>query len=824
MAKNEQQANLNFEISAHVVRQLGEELVTDEITAIMELVKNAYDADADWVKVSIYTDKIDGRIEIQDNGFGMDYTDIKNGWLYISMSRKKTMKEGLKVTEKGRAPLGEKGLGRLSTQKLGYQMQMVTGKANEIIWHQVSFNWEDFNESIELSAVKVNYSTSPKSAKEKGTTLVIKNLRNRAIWEKKEIDRFRGQLSQLIFPFKDKRPFDVYLSVDAVSLDLDEINENLRKAAIGRFGFSFDRKKLIVKGQIRLSKLVGNERERYIQLIQPDNGADFFKFLTDSHKNRKYFLDNLKYNNGRDGWFVNFSIELDWKTAFSDKAMVFNEVEKLNEPANPGAFEGEIDDYNLKEDKDFQVIFESFSEYKELVKNQTGVRIFRDGFGLKPFGFNQNDWLQLSKGQTSGGSYYGLRPQNVIGYVLISTYENINLKEKTDREGFIDSPYSRNFFQITDKAITEINRVYENIRRSYNDYQKIYAAEKGNIKSISDSGKRLHEAAKIATKADEKVKNMTEEFHQASLKMKAEVERIVNNPLFAKESETSVIPILKQVEGVLNRGSQLLKDINDLLPLAKQLQSDADYLLPKIEGLEDQLAQFSELAGLGLTAESLTHELYNVLDRISNQTEQLVKKIKGMNNVDAVFLVYIEQVKGFTKNIRSQINHLAPSLKYNREQKQEIRVSAFVQDLKTYFENRFSAQKIGFNVNIRQDFIILMNLGKLTQVFDNLLLNSEYWLKERQKSESKFDASVTIEIDEPLIRIYDNGFGVNSEVESSIFQPFVTTKPRSIGRGLGLFITQQILESQGSEIYLLPQRNSLGQRYIFQINFNSVNK
>ncbi|MBK9017986.1 MAG: hypothetical protein IPM82_30270 [Saprospiraceae bacterium] len=85
-------------------------------------------------------------------------------------------------------------------------------------------------------------------------------------------------------------------------------------------------------------------------------------------------------------------------------------------------------------------------DYKTFIKNQTGVRVFRDGFGIKPFGFNQNDWLGLGKGQTSGGSFYGLRPHNVIGFVLISVYENIKLVEKTDREGFQDSPYSQNFF------------------------------------------------------------------------------------------------------------------------------------------------------------------------------------------------------------------------------------------------------------------------------------------------------------------------------------------------------------------------------------------
>ena len=120
---------LHFDISAAVVRQLGEELVSDEVTAIIELVKNSYDADASYANVIVdnhnFLDEKDlfygpgnnvkpGYIIIEDNGTGMTYDEIKNGWLTISYSHKREMnKRGEVSPKKGRSQLGEKGLGAL---------------------------------------------------------------------------------------------------------------------------------------------------------------------------------------------------------------------------------------------------------------------------------------------------------------------------------------------------------------------------------------------------------------------------------------------------------------------------------------------------------------------------------------------------------------------------------------------------------------------------------------------------------------------------------------------------------------------------------------
>ncbi len=122
--------DVRFDINPHIVRQLGGELVPDDITALMELVKNAYDADSPYVRISINTKEPyeeeslkypnnKGYIVIEDGGFGMNETVILKSWLTISYSQKRADENNVKPkTPLGRTPLGDKGLGRLSTQRL----------------------------------------------------------------------------------------------------------------------------------------------------------------------------------------------------------------------------------------------------------------------------------------------------------------------------------------------------------------------------------------------------------------------------------------------------------------------------------------------------------------------------------------------------------------------------------------------------------------------------------------------------------------------------------------------------------------------------------
>ena len=111
-----------------------------------------------------------------------------------------------------------------------------------------------------------------------------------------------------------------------------------------------------------------------------------------------------------------------------------------------------------------------------------------------------------------------------------------------------------------------------------------------------------------------------------------------------------------------------------------------------------------------------------------------------------------------------------------------------------------------------------MNKGKFIQIFDNLINNSIYWLQDIDSP------SITVTVDKPWIYFEDNGHGIDPTVETTLFEPFVTRKPRTKGRGLGLFIIRQLLDAYGCEIILSDERNNEGRLYKFAILFSSIIK
>jgi C4-dicarboxylate-specific signal transduction histidine kinase len=116
----------------------------------------------------------------------------------------------------------------------------------------------------------------------------------------------------------------------------------------------------------------------------------------------------------------------------------------------------------------------------------------------------------------------------------------------------------------------------------------------------------------------------------------------------------------------------------------------------------------------------------------------------------------------------------------------------------------------------------MMNKGRLIQVIDNIVNNSLYWIKARKEQDPIYEPQISIVLDKPWVYIYDNGYGISNSVEDSLFEPFVTTKPRGKGRGLGLFIIRQLLDAVGCSIILEQERNEHKNRYKFAINLSNV--
>ena len=155
-------ANIRF--SPNILKRLGEELNPNPDQGILELVKNAYDADADSCVVEMVDiNEPGGKIIITDDGHGMTPSEISNNWLVLGRSEK----EKTKPTKKGRTPAGSKGLGRLSALRLGNKVELTTvKKGGHKKQNSLSINWDDYLNVDTVEDVKIEINSSALSKKE----------------------------------------------------------------------------------------------------------------------------------------------------------------------------------------------------------------------------------------------------------------------------------------------------------------------------------------------------------------------------------------------------------------------------------------------------------------------------------------------------------------------------------------------------------------------------------------------------------------------------------------------------------------------------------
>jgi signal transduction histidine kinase len=419
-----------------------------------------------------------------------------------------------------------------------------------------------------------------------------------------------------------------------------------------------------------------------------------------------------------------------------------------------------------------------------------------------------------------------LRPRNVIGYVALTARENSQLQEKTDREGFVDSPYSRNFLLIMGRFVKILDVLFNNLRRSYNEFKKQYSTQKTGPAFSDNVFEEMRQTSLSAQAIESQVTKLGQGLDQITDSVKEIVSKVQQTPILATQDEIRLSPILSEAGEKLSDARNVIQELRSLLGRMKNLEIRAIALEAEMGILQDQLTQFSELAGLGLTAEALSHEIHTIAENLASKTKILTETIKAKRTSDSDIVTYTEYVHSAISALRKQLSHLAPSLRYVRETKDQISILAFFNELREFYTGKAGRFK-GSGIDIKlekpfDNFSILINKGKLTQITDNILLNSEYWLKEAVRRKEITDPIIAIRSDYPFLSIFDNGVGIDQSLENSLFQPFVTTKPKNIGRGLGLFIVRELLDSSGCSIMLLPDRNRFDRRYIFQIDFTGV--
>ena len=449
-------------IDANVIHQLGEELVTDAEQAILELIKNSYDADAEWVRLLVNTSdkqsssqKKPGLIRVEDNGCGMTLDTLRDGWLRISLSLKREIKALGKTSNKGRTPLGDKGLGRLSTMKLGDVVEIRT-YPSQMTGFSVTLNWSAFAPGMNLSDISVNIKEIAPIGRT-GTQLTIFNLRDIEYWQRStSAASLQRSLSKLISPFRRVPDFRVSGELNGTPLKPQYVANRLRETATTHFSFTWGPKGLTCKGLLKLS-LFGSDEVAFERHVLPDSGEALLDVLVTSKHGRA-----LRVRAAKAPWFI--EVEKSW----SRDEMFARHKPGLPRAEDPGPFDGEVDSFDLETMRGKQVeLFSSLGEYRHFVKRLSGVSIYRDGFAIRA----ENDWLGLGESWTSGRSYYGLRPANTVGFVAISAADNQILVEKSDREGFLENAASRCFLDIVETFVGFANESLTELRREFNSFR-----------------------------------------------------------------------------------------------------------------------------------------------------------------------------------------------------------------------------------------------------------------------------------------------------------------------------------------------------------------
>jgi signal transduction histidine kinase len=210
---NHRAGTIAFAPRARLLKLIGEELISDEVVAISELVKNAHDADSEVVTLCFRgVTGPDGQIEVRDDGCGMDVDTLLGRWMEPAASTK--VGKGRQITRRGWRVLGEKGVGRFAADKLARHLEVISRcarKGEELVAH---IDWDCFDtDSLMLSEVLSRWERRrAREIKRHGTLLRMRDLRSP--WSERMFRRLCIRLARLLSPFRQKDRFGIHIESD----------------------------------------------------------------------------------------------------------------------------------------------------------------------------------------------------------------------------------------------------------------------------------------------------------------------------------------------------------------------------------------------------------------------------------------------------------------------------------------------------------------------------------------------------------------------------------------------------------------------------------
>ncbi len=719
---------------------IGNQLIRNEKVALMELLKNSYDADASWVQIRfINFDQNNGElkinknstIEIEDDGLGMSFDIIKKSWINPASPYKFLLKKsGKETTKKGRIIQGEKGIGRFAVFKLGSTIEIITRSSQK--------NSEEIRLNSDLSIYDSEL-IGPKNAKKEKPFFIDEIEYNYERRKAKEIK---------------KQEIKIY-------------NRKMRRPAHGTL--------------IRVTNLIGHwtlNKIRQIfadslKLMSPFNKTDFTCHITlngnaifsafekdeladilsiapihmkgsiDKKGNTTYTLDNQKNR---------YKISLKKLTEDSEVREQFYD-KKQNIIRNPECGSLSFSFYVFDLERKASLELPLNSKDIEIVKSHR-IYLYRDGVRIYPYGDPSDDWIELDikRGTKRAGAY--LSNDQVVGYIAISSKDNPALRDKTNREGLMDIGCAYEDLRI---LILGILGLLKNEFRKYREEKKQVAKKEGFLQEEP----KVNEGIQLLQK------------HLKSQKDK--------------------------------KGTKLIQQLDNNYKKEKAVLNE------RVEIVED-------LAAVGISVDAASHDLVIMIKR-AKETLSLLFEMAKSKTVDSKDMrEVLEKLRGQFAFIEDQLHGIQPLFRSSRRRSKNLRITEIIDKVKMYYSVPINDRNIKVTVEEKgSPLVIKCSEGILLQTFINLFDNSVYWLTTSDEQRKKI--KIVLDSNQSEVIFADNGPGVKKGDMEFIFKPFFTTKGIK-GRGLGLYITRQLLERYDYEInYIQKQKNKVLRGANFALSF-----
>ncbi|MDF0694113.1 ATP-binding protein [Aquirufa ecclesiirivi] len=707
--------NIRFSVDAGVIDRLGSELVARQETAVSELVKNAYDADATKVNIRFEnSDNIGGTLYIEDNGTGMTRQQLINGFMRISSTSK--IHNPLSDTYK-RKRAGQKGIGRFAVQRLGEKLTITTqtvGSEDSLV---ITINWNDYSNDIDLLAVNNKIHTKLNKGRECGTTLKIELLKDK--WSEASIRRIYNYVGDILQPFP--------LS------EIDDIKYNGEDSIIDP-GFKVYFFKILNGRQINIADdktMVYNQATATIEGTIDNDGKGIYTL-----ESKKLDIDEIGYvSSDPDNDDIPFS-ELK-NVKFRAYYFIYNSdlVPKMQD-----------------------------SNIRKLARTQGGIRLYRNGFRVLPYGEPNNDWLGLDA-STVKRSFLPVHANiNFFGFVELIDKKN-EFNETSSREGLVE----------TEALIQLRNFIYRTILTAV-----VKIAEVRNVKIVS--GQKAIDG--VYESVEVRIKNIAFTLEELDREL---------------EKDSGSVEIKRRRKMKIQRAQKEIEELQKA-----QEEEKEQYLKER--------SMLRVLSSVGLTIALFIHEVKDYILNMNSEINFLLEKLKSEEQVFRRLQILqsnVETFKSYTSyfdTVISQnvVRNLIP-----------IELQNKVEEFWENTQNDAKKSNIKFEKPLRNGnylFSTPMHPSEWSTILFNLYTNAKKAIK-RSKNKGELFIECGKTDNRIFLKFSDTGDGINEEIKDRIFEEFFTTSsPNTLdnliesnevtGTGLGLKIVKDTLSSYGGRIYV----------------------